>query len=410
MIKANAKQVNHLHAQPLRRKRAVSYFALLARVVLLTGLSAACWSCTCRAPAAVGSPAPASPGSPPPAAAAPDPSLPKIDVHMHIAPSSAQLALQLMASAGITIGLNASGGYPEHGLPDSIALERSSGGRIVPYCNLQLSRAPDPDFAAYVHATLTACKALGARGVKIPKSLGLGVVDNDGRLLPVDHPVFDPIFDDAGKLGLPVLIHSGDPKAFFRPPTADNERYQELLAHPGWSFYGKTPNGEPWPSWESLLDQFERRVARHPKTTFLGAHFGNAAEDPDRVARMLQAHPNLVIDTAARVPEFGRHAAAKMRALFIEHQDRILFGSDLGVTPDGLSLGSSGAEPDPVAAVPGFFLAHWLYFETQGRGLKTPTPIQGAWTIDGIGLPRPVLEKLYYRNALRVFGLTLPHR
>ncbi|HEX7479854.1 MAG TPA: amidohydrolase family protein [Polyangiales bacterium] len=362
--------------------------------------------CTCHAPAAVGAPATLAAV----AVATVDPSLPKIDVHMHIAPSTSSLALQLMAAAGIRIGLNASGGYPEGGLSDSVALAQASQGHLLPYCNIRLSRAADADFAVYAHATLAACKTLGAVGLKIPKSLGLGAVGRDGRLLAVDDPVFDPLFEDAGKLGLPVLIHSGDPKAFFLPPTPNNERYQELLAHPAWSFYGLTPNGDPWPSWESLLDQFERRVARHPHTTFLGAHFGNAAEDPARVSRMLRAHPNLVIDTAARVPEFGRHSPSEMRAFFLEHQDRVLFGSDLAVNPDGLSLGSSGAEPDTLAGVPAFFLAHWLYFETSTRGLKHPTPIQGSWTVDGVGLPKVVLEKLYYRNAMRVFGLRLPER
>jgi hypothetical protein len=97
-----------------------------------------------------------------------------------------------------------------------------------------------------------------------------------------------------------------------------------------------------------------------------------------------------------------------MRAFFIEHQDRLLFGSDLGVSRFGLTLGSSGAEPDRREDTPRFFAAHWLYFETGTRGLSSPTPIQGRWTVDGISLPRAVLEKLYWRNAARVFSLTLP--
>jgi predicted TIM-barrel fold metal-dependent hydrolase len=140
----------------------------------------------------------------------------------------------------------------------------------------------------------------------------------------------------------------------------------------------------------------------------VGAHFGNAAEDPDRVDRMMDAYPNLVIETGARVPEFGRHPADRMRRFFVEHQDRILFGTDLGVGRTGLTLGSSGEEPDTMAQVPEFFAAHFRYFETHGTRMRHPTPIQGDWTIDGIGLPRDVLEKIYYRNAARVFRLTLP--
>jgi predicted TIM-barrel fold metal-dependent hydrolase len=327
---------------------------------------------------------------------------------MHVALESVETALEIMREQHIKVGLNASGGFPDQGLSESMEVAKRTHGALLPFCNVRLSLAPHPEFAAYARQTVQQCKARGGRGIKIAKSLGLGAIDARGRLLPVDAPVFDPLFDEAGTQGLPVLLHSADPKAFFRPPTPDNERYEELRAHPGWSFYGVAPSGEPWPSWEALLDQFERRVARHPKTVFMGAHFGNAAEEPERVGRMLDAHPNLVIDTSARVPEFGRHDAARMRAFFVRYQDRILFGSDLAVYPGGLTLGSGGEEPDKREQAPAFFQQHFRYFETHAKGLASPTPIQGRWTLDGIGLPRGVLEKLYWRNAARVFSLTLP--
>jgi predicted TIM-barrel fold metal-dependent hydrolase len=216
------------------------------------------------------------------------------------------------------------------------------------------------------------------------------------------------VFESAGAFGLPVLLHSGDPKAFFEPNTPRNERHDELRVHPDWSFHGLSPNGRPWPSWRELLRQFEVRVARHPGTTFMGAHFGNAAEEPERVARMLARYPNYVIDTAARVPEFGRHSAARMRRFFVEFQDRILFGSDLGVSRAGLTLGSSGELPGTRAESRVFFERHFAYFETTRRAMAHPTPIQGRWTVDGIGLPRAVLEKLYHRNAARVFAIERP--
>jgi predicted TIM-barrel fold metal-dependent hydrolase len=255
---------------------------------------------------------------------------------------------------------------------------------------------------------MAACKAAGGKGLKIFKYLGLGLTDDSGALVPVDDARLDPLFDAAGELGLPVLIHSGDPKAFFEPNTPNNERYDELRVHPGWSFYGTAPNGQPWPSWETLLKQHEARVARHPKTTFIGAHFGNAAEDPERVARMLRKYPNYMIDTAARVPEFGRHDPSVMRRFFIEFQDRVLFGSDMGVGLDGLTLGSGGERPGTRAEAKPFFDRHWAYFETAGKHMAHPTPIQGRWTIDGISLPRAVLAKIYATNAARVFGLPRP--
>jgi predicted TIM-barrel fold metal-dependent hydrolase len=329
-------------------------------------------------------------------------------VHLHVHPDAAGTALAILAENRIALGLNASGGAPGEGLETSLALAQRSGGRLLPLCNLQLYSIAEPGWPQYARSTLERCRSLGAKGLKIFKVLGLGTTDATGALVAVDDPRLDVVFDTAGKLGLPVLIHSGDPKAFFEPNTPANERYDELRVHPGWSFYGISPSGQAWPSWEGLLRQFEARVARHPGTTFVGAHFGNAAEEPERVARMLATYPNYYIDTAARVPEFGRHPQAQMRSFFLRFQDRILFGSDLGVSPDGLTLGSGGDRPGTRAEARVFFDRHWAYFETLARGMAHPTPIQGRWTVDGIGLPREVLEKVYFRNAERVFGVRLP--
>jgi hypothetical protein len=190
--------------------------------------------------------------------------IPRIDVHLHIDPRSASEALAILAEQNIAIGLNASGGEAGHGLETSVQLAEQTGGRLRPYCNLRLSGLVDPRFAAYVRGSLGRCKELGGLGLKLSKYLGLGLTDASGALVAVDDPRLDVVFETAGELGLPVLLHSGDPKAFFEPNTPANERYEELSVHPDWSFHGLAPNGQPWPSWSALLDQFERRVARHP--------------------------------------------------------------------------------------------------------------------------------------------------
>ncbi len=346
--------------------------------------------------------------APPARAAQTEAPIPKIDVHTHLGVDMAAEIVELLGQQGIVLALNASGGSPERGLSRSIEAQQAIGGRIRPYCNIDIGRALDADWVEYSERMVRECKRMGAVGLKMFKGLGLGLIDDAGNLVPVDDPRFDRMFEVAGELHLPVLIHSGDPQAFFRAPTRDNERYDELSAHPDWSFYGPRPDGGQWPSWEEIFAQYERRVARHPHTTFLGAHFGNAPEEPDRVGRMMDRYPNLVIETGARIPEIGRHDAARMHRFFERYQDRILFGTDFAMGSFGLTLGSSGAEPDTLDRVPFFFNAHWRYFETDDRDFAHPTPIQGRWTIDGIGLARPLLEKLYWRNAARIFDLELP--
>jgi predicted TIM-barrel fold metal-dependent hydrolase len=244
--------------------------------------------------------------------------------------------------------------------------------------------------------------ARGARGLKIAKVLGLALTAPDGRRIAVDDPKLDPVFAAAGELGMPVAIHTGDPEAFWLPVDAKNPRKDELEAHPAWSIYGRSV-----PSFEHLLGELEARIARHPNTTFISVHFGNAAERPDYVAGLLRRYANLYIDTAARIPELGRHAPSKMRAFFVEFQDRILYGSDLGVgpAPTPLFLGSQGRTAPTAAEVERFFAATHRYFETDDKAFDHPTPIQGNWKIDGIALPPEVLRKVYHDNAARLLEL-----
>jgi predicted TIM-barrel fold metal-dependent hydrolase len=331
--------------------------------------------------------------------------LPRIDVHTHVAPAGMEHALAMLGSQRIVHFVNLSGGAPGRGLEEQLAAARATGGRVTTFTTPDWREARRPGYGPRLAAQIERARSLGARGIKISKGLGLGYTGPDGALLAIDDPGLDPLFAKAGELGLPVAIHSGDPKAFWLPPTPVNERYEELVVHPGWSFYG-----QPVPSWQALFDQFTRRIARHPKTLFIGVHFGNDPEDPDKVAELLERYPNLYIDTAARIPEIGRHDAARMRAFFIRFQDRILFGTDAGFgeRPEELMLGSSGADPPTPAEITRFWDATWRYFETDERQMEHPTPVQGRWRIDGLALPESVLAKVYAGNARRILGLTIP--
>jgi predicted TIM-barrel fold metal-dependent hydrolase len=329
---------------------------------------------------------------------------PRIDVHTHISPDGIGRAVHLMDEWGIDGVVNLSGmhpGPPRQALETQLAAAAQSGGRIAVFTtpDFRLVRLRK-DYGEAMAAQLEEAHRLGAIGLKITKGLGLGYPAPDGRrLLAIDDHGLDPMFEKAGALGMPVAIHIGDPKAFWKPADPNNERWDELQAHPEWSFAGPEI-----PPWQALYDAFERLVARHPKTTFIGVHFGNDPEDPPNVARMLDKHPNFFIDTAARVPEIGRHPADKMRAFFIKYQDRILFGTDTGIGADDdqMMYGSTGATVPTRADEVRFFTSTWRYFETADRQFESPTPIQGRWKIDGIGLPEAVLRKIYFENAARI--------
>lgn len=325
----------------------------------------------------------------------------KVDVHVHASPASTPRLVRLMDERGIELAVNLSGGWPGTGLEESLAAAGKTKGRVVVFANPPLHLLAEGLEPAQLVTDLELAHRLGAKGVKFYKALGLGYRNADGSLLTVDDPRLDALFDKAGELGMPVSIHTGDPIAFWLSPDAKNERFDELDAHPGWSYFGTEA-----PSWEALFAAYERRVARHPRTKIIGVHFGNAPEHPERVAAMLDKYENLFVDTAARVPELGRKPAV-VRELLMRHADRVLFGTDLGVgeAPEDLMLGSTGLLPPTRADADRFFSSTWRFFETRDQDFAHPTPIQGRWTISGLGLPPEVLRKVYAGNAERLLGL-----
>src|SRR5690606_33705738 len=133
-----------------------------------------------------------------------------------------------------------------------------------------------------------------------------------------------PLFDLAGDLGLVVAFHTADPKAFFKPLTPDNERWEELSLNPDWSFGDRSRYPYDW--WQ-LMRQLERVIRRHPQTTSLGVHFGSAAGGIASVAEVLCEHLNFVVDVAAWLGAIGRPHAGTGRGVFMVFQDCLLFGS-----------------------------------------------------------------------------------
>ncbi|MFP8890243.1 amidohydrolase family protein [Natrialbaceae archaeon A-CW2] len=235
----------------------------------------------------------------------------------------------------------------------------------------------------------------GAVGFKIHKRMGMVYTDPDGDIVPVDDERLAPIFEKAADLDVVVAFHIADPKAFFRPLTPENERYEELSENPDWWWGDREKHPYGW--WE-LIRQLEKVISRHPETKFLGVHFGCAAEEVEYVADVMRDNPNYIIDVSARLGEMGRHDPERVRDIFLEFQDRILFGTDLGVR-ESVMLGSPQGFDPTDEDVEEFYDAHWHYFETDEAEIAHPTPIQGDWTVDAIDLPRDVLEKFYFENA-----------
>jgi predicted TIM-barrel fold metal-dependent hydrolase len=292
--------------------------------------------------------------------------------------------LALMDSHGVDACVNLDGGWGEELEANLDRYDRPHPGRFHTFCQLDWRlAAASQDFTDELVASLRRSAAAGARGLKVWKTLGLGFRDTAGELLLPDDERLAPVFAACGELGLPVLIHTADPVAFFRPVDERNERLEELLAHPEWSFC--RPG---MPTHAELLASFEGLVAAHRRTSFVGAHVAASADDLGWVSRALDAHPNLHVDIAARVHDLGRQPRAA-RALFLRHPERILFGSD-AIPPSGASL-----------------TAYFRFLESADECYpytdEVPPPA-GRWAISALELPDHVLKAVYSENARRLLG------
>lgn len=323
-----------------------------------------------------------------------------IDMHTHLSLDHLDDAVRFMDDNGLEMMVDIGGNIDER-FDGLVAATEEYPGRFAAFGGFDFEGFGEEGWIDRECDRLERYVDAGAVGFKIHKALGLQHTDQDGTVIPVDDERLAPLFEKASELDTVIAFHIADPKAFFRPLTPENERWSELGENPDWWWGDRSTY--PY-SWWQLIRQLEKVISRHPETTFLGVHWGCAAEEVGYVADVMRDNPNYIIDVSARLGEIGRHEAAFVRELFLEFQDRILFGTDLGVR-ESIMLGSpQGFDPtdEDVAA---FYDAHWHYFETDDEKIAHPTPIQGEWTVDAIDLPREVLEKFYVENARRHLGL-----
>ena len=162
----------------------------------------------------------------------------------------------------------------------------------------------------------------GAIGLKVFKELGLRHKKADGTRLAVDDPALDPVWALAGELNIPVIIHTAEPQEFFSPIDNHNERWLELNI-----FRSAPARRRSIRRFEQLMKERDHMFAKHPKTRFIGAHFNWYGNDLQRAARQLDTQPNVYLEVAAVLYEFGRqpYAAAQF---FTKYQDRVMFGKD----------------------------------------------------------------------------------
>ena len=321
------------------------------------------------------------------------PRFPVIDAHNHLGDFGGGWdkrplpeLLDAMDAVDVRLYVDLDGGWGEDILDRHLEkFKAPAPERFMCFGGVDWSKWPEHGarFGEWAARRLEAQARRGAQGLKIWKTLGLKVRDEQGKLVGVDDERLDPLWQTAGELGLPVLIHVADPVAFFDPIDAHNERWEELGGNPDWAF-----TSPPGPSFLSLVEGLAAVVTRHPGVTFIGAHVGCYAENLAWVSALMERCPNFYVDISARIGELGRQPYTARR-FFLRHCGRILFGLDTGVNHD-------------------FYRISYRFLESEDEYFAYgpgEIPGQGRWNIYGLHLPDGVLRQVYHANAMQALGL-----
>jgi len=305
--------------------------------------------------------------------------------------------LDVMDAKNMRAMVNLTGGYGK-GLADTVnKYDRAYPDRFYTFTEPSYEFLKDPNYPKLQGDAIEQAHKDGARGLKILKTLGLYLREDitSGKLVKIDDPRFDPMWEACGALNMPVAIHISDPVAFFTPIDRFNERFEELNNHPDWSFYGAD-----FPSNAELIEARNRVFARHPKTQFVTLHCGNFSENLQNVSENLDRFPNMHVDIAARIGELGRQPFTAKK-FFDKYQDRIVFATD--ATPHGDEF------PQQVFNYK-LYEIYYRFLETEDEYFDyapAKIPPQGRWRIYGINLSDQILRKVYNENAARLLQITV---
>lgn len=307
---------------------------------------------------------------------------PVVDLHGHPPslddPANIERVVAAMDDLNLQVIVQARGSSGSR-LTRQIEAVRAAGhaDRFVFFTTLDL-RNVGPGSGARIAAQLEEDVRAGAVGIgEIGKQFGLTTRKADGTRLQLDDPELDIVWETAARLGIPVFIHTADPAEFFQPLDLENERWLELAIFPNRRFFDRAR----FPSFEELMAERDRMLAKHPNTTWVLAHMGWHTQDLGRLGDLFDRFPNVHGEVGAVLYDLGRQPRFA-RDFFEKYQDRILFGKD-------------SFQPDE-------YPYYWRVFETEDEYFDYYRDYHAFWKLYGMGLPDEVLRKVYYANALRI--------
>jgi uncharacterized protein len=304
---------------------------------------------------------------------------PFIDIHSHHwnpSPQEVDELIKGMDSIHLQVMVNLSGGTGDRLKRTVEVMKGRYPNRFVVFSNMDYSDLDKPGFGERVTARLEQDVKNGAQGLKIFKDFGMDLHYINGQRVHVDDPIFSPVFEKCADLGIPVLIHVGEPSAFFDPWDKYNERWLELKQFPQ---RARPPS--KYPPFETLMTERNHLFAMHPRTKFIAAHLGFHGNDLARLGKLFDEHPNVYVDIAAVLAELGRQPYSAHDFL-TKYQDRVLMGKDIYDVNE--------------------YKWYFRALETRDEYFEYYRKRHAFWRIYGFQLDDEALKKIYYKNALKL--------
>ena len=305
---------------------------------------------------------------------------PFIDVHNHqfdMPIKDLSKLTEEMDSLNMAFMINLSGFRGMYFRKSMENIKQNAPTRFGLFINIDFEEIDNPDFIKKNIDLINETHSMGAIGLKIYKSFGLTDKDKSGDRIKINDLRLNPIWKELGKLNLPVLIHSGEPSSFWDPKDEYNERWLELRQKP--SRYRDPLNN---PSFEEILSEQHEMFRENKNTIFINAHLGWMGNDLDRLSDHLDKYPNVYTEIGAVLAEIGRQPI-RAKKFFIDYQDRILFGKDSYKVSE--------------------YYTYFRVLETDDEYFDYYRKRHAHWKLYGLNLNDSILQKVYYKNALKLF-------
>jgi predicted TIM-barrel fold metal-dependent hydrolase len=317
-------------------------------------------------------------------------SLEPIDAHTHITATSPELLalLQQMHMHVLDIAYVDDTTTPPATLEvvrrDTWAFVKSSHGQAAFCTTFDPFLVGKPEFPQHAVQELNDDFADGAVAVKVWKNIGLEIRNPAGQYVLPDDAMLAPVYSDIAQHNKTLVIHAAEEDAAWTGQHVSDTVRKYFQNHPQWDM-SKRPDA---PQKKQILEARDKIVAANPTLRVVGAHFGGMVTRLDDLGALLDRYPNFAVDVSARMRYVTSMPRNDVRKFFIDHQDRILYGTDFRLS----AVPSESAAPEVWKRQ---YLMDYRYLSSNDMVTYNGHPVQG------LNLPYDVLRKIYHDNAVR---------